>query len=84
MIEAYYAPYAAGIVGPRYSSALYSGPMKTLWNILTYKAPPNNEGYDLICIHPAGLEIASPSALRNGAQGHSLGRTVVRWMPITL
>ena len=22
-------------------------------NILAYKAPPNNEGYDLICIHPA-------------------------------
>ncbi len=21
-------------------------------NILTYKAPPDNEGYDLICIHP--------------------------------
>jgi hypothetical protein len=21
-------------------------------NILTYKAPPRNEGYDLICIHP--------------------------------
>ena len=21
-------------------------------NILTYEAPPNNEGYDLICIHP--------------------------------
>src|SRR5689334_3640970 len=21
-------------------------------NILTHKAPPNNEGYDLICIHP--------------------------------
>ena len=21
-------------------------------NILTYKAPPNNEGYDLICINP--------------------------------
>lgn len=21
-------------------------------NIITYKAPPNNEGYDLICIHP--------------------------------
>ncbi|MPZ20587.1 MAG: hypothetical protein GEV06_22125 [Luteitalea sp.] len=20
-------------------------------NVLTYKAPPNNEGYDLICIH---------------------------------
>lgn len=22
-------------------------------NIPTYKAPPSNEGYDLICIHPA-------------------------------
>jgi len=21
-------------------------------NILTFKAPPNNEGYDLICLHP--------------------------------
>src|SRR5262245_5345230 len=21
-------------------------------NILAYKAPPNNEGYDLLCIHP--------------------------------
>ncbi|MBI3408970.1 MAG: hypothetical protein HY040_11520 [Planctomycetes bacterium] len=21
-------------------------------NVLAYKAPPNNEGYDLICIHP--------------------------------
>ena len=21
-------------------------------NVLTYKAPPDNEGYDLICIHP--------------------------------
>jgi hypothetical protein len=21
-------------------------------NVLTYRAPPNNEGYDLICIHP--------------------------------
>jgi len=21
-------------------------------NVLTYKAPPNNDGYDLICIHP--------------------------------
>lgn len=21
-------------------------------NILSYKAPPNNEGYDLVCIHP--------------------------------
>ena len=24
-------------------------------NILAYKAPPNNEGYDLICIHPDPL-----------------------------
>src|SRR5436309_3655367 len=22
-------------------------------NILTYKAPPNHEGYDLICLHPS-------------------------------
>lgn len=22
------------------------------WNILTYKAPEGNEGYDLVCIHP--------------------------------
>jgi hypothetical protein len=21
-------------------------------NILSYKAPPNNEGYDIICVHP--------------------------------
>ncbi len=21
-------------------------------NIMTYKAPPNNEGYDIICMHP--------------------------------
>lgn len=21
-------------------------------NVLTYKAPPNNDGYDLVCIHP--------------------------------
>jgi hypothetical protein len=21
-------------------------------NILAYKAPPNNEGYDILCIHP--------------------------------
>ncbi len=26
-------------------------------NILTYKAPPNNRGYDLICIHPAPEEV---------------------------
>lgn len=28
-------------------------------NILTYKAPPNNEGYDLICIHPDPRHIPS-------------------------
>lgn len=27
-------------------------------NILAYKAPPNNEGYDLICIHPDPRRIA--------------------------
>jgi hypothetical protein len=27
-------------------------------NILTYKAPPNNEGYDLICIHPDPRQVA--------------------------
>ena len=26
-------------------------------NILTYKAPPNNEGYDLICIHPDSRQV---------------------------
>lgn len=26
-------------------------------NILTYKAPPNNEGYDLICIHPSPAKV---------------------------
>lgn len=26
-------------------------------NILAYKAPPNNEGYDLICIHPDPIRI---------------------------
>lgn len=29
-------------------------------NILTYKAPPNNEGYDLICIHPDPRTTAKP------------------------
>jgi len=29
-------------------------------NILTYKAPPNNEGYDLLCIHPDSLKITGP------------------------
>src|ERR1700730_11288764 len=29
-------------------------------NILTYKAPPNNEGYDLICIHPDPHKISRP------------------------
>jgi hypothetical protein len=27
-------------------------------NILAYKAPPNNEGYDLICIHPNPRHVA--------------------------
>jgi len=26
-------------------------------NILTYKAPPNNEGYDLICIHSSPRKV---------------------------
>lgn len=30
-------------------------------NILTYKAPPNNEGYDLICIHPDPRHQPGPS-----------------------
>jgi hypothetical protein len=25
-------------------------------NILTFKAPPNHEGYDLVCIHPAAKD----------------------------
>ena len=29
-------------------------------NILTYKAPPNNEGYDLICIHPDPSKSEAP------------------------
>lgn len=29
-------------------------------NILTYKAPPNNEGYDLVCIHPDPRTTARP------------------------
>jgi hypothetical protein len=29
-------------------------------NILAYKAPPNNEGYDLICIHPNPRERHRP------------------------
>jgi hypothetical protein len=29
-------------------------------NILTYKAPPNNEGYDLICIHPDPRHVRKP------------------------
>jgi hypothetical protein len=32
-------------------------------NILTYKAPPNNEGYDLICIHPNPRHIPSHGEL---------------------
>lgn len=29
-------------------------------NILAYKAPPNNEGYDLICIHPNPRHTSKP------------------------
>jgi hypothetical protein len=32
-------------------------------NILTYKAPQNNEGYDLICIHPDPRHIIKNSEL---------------------
>ena len=32
-------------------------------NILGYKAPPNNEGYDLICIHPDPRHIPHPGEL---------------------
>jgi len=33
-------------------------------NILAYKAPSNNEGYDLICIHPDPRHRPSPQELR--------------------
>jgi hypothetical protein len=32
-------------------------------NIFTYKAPPNNEGYDLICIHPDPRHVPLPGEL---------------------
>ena len=32
-------------------------------NILAYKAPPNNEGHDLICIHPDPRHIPQPGEL---------------------
>ena len=32
-------------------------------NILSYKAPPNNEGYDLICIHPDPRHKLAPAEL---------------------
>jgi hypothetical protein len=32
-------------------------------NILAYKAPPNNEGYDLICIHPDPRHRPGPDEL---------------------
>jgi hypothetical protein len=32
-------------------------------NILAYKAPPNNEGYDLICIHPDPRHRPAPEEL---------------------
>lgn len=33
-------------------------------NILTYKAPPNNEGYDLICIHPEPRKVTKQVRLQ--------------------
>ena len=36
-------------------------------NILAYKAPPNNEGYDLICIHPIrGTSLFPAKSPRSG------------------
>jgi hypothetical protein len=32
-------------------------------NVLAYKAPPNNEGYDLICIHPDPRHVPRPGEL---------------------
>ena len=29
-------------------------------NVLAYKAPANNEGYDLVCIHPDPRHIPKP------------------------
>lgn len=34
-------------------------------NILAYKAPQNNEGYDLICIHP------DPRYIKNHTKKHN-------------
>lgn len=31
-------------------------------NVLAYKAPQNNEGYDLICIHPDPRHVPGPSS----------------------
>src|SRR5262245_1706563 len=53
-------------------------------NILTYKPPPNHEGYDLICIHPdprkctRSLRIQVKSRLASdGADGFPMkGRTL--------
>jgi hypothetical protein len=33
-------------------------------NILAYKAPPNNEGYDLICIHPEPRKVTNQVRLQ--------------------
>jgi hypothetical protein len=47
-------------------------------NILAYKAPPNNDGYDIICIHPDAskskrqIRIQVKSRLKNGARGFPL------------
>lgn len=32
-------------------------------NVLAYKAPPHNEGYDLICIHPDPRHVPGPGEL---------------------
>ncbi|MFO0887710.1 MAG: hypothetical protein U0790_01040 [Isosphaeraceae bacterium] len=32
-------------------------------NVLAYKAPPHNEGYDLICIHPDPRHVPGPDEL---------------------
>ncbi|HYX35746.1 MAG TPA: hypothetical protein VE954_21830 [Oligoflexus sp.] len=47
-------------------------------NILAYKAPPNNDGYDIICIHPDAskskrqIRIQVKSRLKNGVRGFPL------------
>jgi len=49
-------------------------------NILAYKAPPNNEGYDIICIHPnpriqsAQVRVQVKSRYQTDCQPHVLIR----------